>query len=170
MPLTCSMLLKYARQCSKNEPATVLWLRRQINWPPKIPLNLADLLRLESIFDVLDVYLWLSYRMPDLFPDADAVKSLQEELDKIIEQGIKGITRLFKKPKTDSVIDKEQSSCPDENLRTNGKHRKDTLSYTLISRGLLTPKMLEQLKMEWSTESNKRTSIDRKRSGPKSRS
>lgn len=42
--------------------------------------------------------------MPDLFPDADAVKTLQEELDKIIEQGIKRITRLFKKPKTGTSI------------------------------------------------------------------
>lgn len=49
-------------------------------------------------------YIICSYRMPDLFPDADAVKSLQEELDKIIEQGIKGITRLFKKSKTGTSI------------------------------------------------------------------
>ena len=40
-----------------------------------------------------------SYRMPDLFPDADAVRKLQEELDKIIEEGIEKIAKLFKKPK-----------------------------------------------------------------------
>lgn len=51
--------MQYARQCSKNEPATILWLREQINWPPKTPLNITQLLHLESLFDVLDVYLWL---------------------------------------------------------------------------------------------------------------
>lgn len=30
------------------------------------------------------------------------------------------------------------------------KYQKETLSNTLISRGLLTPKMLEQLRIEWS--------------------
>ncbi|XP_060828972.1 ATP-dependent RNA helicase SUV3 homolog, mitochondrial [Bombus pascuorum] len=169
MPLACNMLLKYARQCSNNEPATVLWLREQINWPPKMPLNLADLLRLESIFDTFDIYLWLSYRMPDLFPDADAVRTLQEELDKIIDQGIRRITKLFKKSKKDLEIEKEQLYNPDKNLQTNGKHWKDTLSYSLISQGLLTPRMLEQLKTEWSTEYNKRTSIDRKGSRSKFR-
>ncbi|CAD1475255.1 unnamed protein product, partial [Heterotrigona itama] len=136
IPLSCSMLLRYARQCSKNEPATILWLREQINWPPKTPLNITQLLHLESLFDVLDVYLWLSYRMPDLFLDADAVRKLQKELDKIIEEGIEKITQLFKKPKAGIK---------------NDKYQKDKLSQSLVSRGLLTPKMLKQLKIEWST-------------------
>lgn len=49
-------------------------------------------------------YIICSYRMPDLFPDANAVKTLQEELDKIIEQGIKRITRLVRKSKTGTSI------------------------------------------------------------------
>ncbi|KAK1130715.1 hypothetical protein K0M31_018828 [Melipona bicolor] len=153
IPLSCSMLLRYARQCSKNEPATILWLREQINWPPKTPLNITQLLHLESLFDVLDVYLWLSYRMPDLFPDADAVRKLQEELDKIIEEGIEKIAKLFKKPSTQPKEDLEISNETRHDDKFNeGKYRKDKLSQSLVSRGLLTPKMLEQLKVEWSTE------------------
>ncbi|KAF3425615.1 hypothetical protein E2986_05162 [Frieseomelitta varia] len=155
IPLSCSMLLRYARQCSKNEPATILWLREQINWPPKTPLNITQLLHLESLFDVLDVYLWLSYRMPDLFPDADAVRKLQEELDKIIEEGIEKIAKLFKKPKADFEISNETRYDDKFNEGTeinDSKYRKDKLSQSLVSKGLLTPKMLEQLKVEWSTE------------------
>lgn len=39
-----------------------------------------------------------SYRMPDLFPDGPAVRELQQELDKIIEEGVRTIAQLFKKP------------------------------------------------------------------------
>ncbi|XP_076762122.1 suv3 RNA helicase [Xylocopa sonorina] len=144
VPLTCSMFLKYARQCSKNEQATAMWLCSQIGWPPKTPTNLADLVRLEGIFDVLDVYLWLSYRMSDLFPDGDSVRQLQQELDKIIEEGIKRIAKLFKSSYAgiyNNYI-----------IYVTDKPIKGTLADTLISRGLLTPKMLEQLKTEWFSE------------------
>ncbi|CAK9823603.1 ATP-dependent RNA helicase SUV3 homolog, mitochondrial [Anthophora retusa] len=153
IPLTCSMLLKYARQYSKNEPATLAWLCKQIEWPPKIPLSIGDLIRLEGVFDVLDLYLWLSYRVPDVFPDGSRVKQIQEELDKIIEAGIKKIKNLVKSPqqgnRNENRIDEKLQKFHDK------YNERGTLSDSLISRGLLTPKMLEQLKMEWSTESDK---------------
>lgn len=61
-PLVCSMFLKYARQYSRNEPLTVEWVNRQIGWPVSVPKTMAELVHLESVFDVLDLYLWLSYR------------------------------------------------------------------------------------------------------------
>lgn len=116
VPFTCSMFLKYTRRCSKNEQATISWLCKEIDWPPQIPTNLASLMRLEGVFDVLDVYLWLSYRMPDVFPDADAVKKLQQELDKIIEAGIKKIAKLFKKSKADAETKVEEYNKMDQGL------------------------------------------------------
>ncbi|XP_012343051.2 ATP-dependent RNA helicase SUV3 homolog, mitochondrial [Apis florea] len=157
VPLTCSMFLKYARQCSKNEPVTILWLRQQIKWPPQIPSTLVELLRLEGIFDILDVYLWLSYRISNLFPDGDSVRELQYELDKIIEKGIKKITRLFQQSKTDAENKEEQLQSFENAEILDDKYQKETLSNTLISRGLLTPKMLEQLRIEWSMERHKNT-------------
>lgn len=155
IPLTCNMFLKYARECSKNEPITILWLSKQIQWPPAIPSNLSELLRLEGIFDILDIYLWLSYRIPNLFPDGDSVRNLQYELDKIIEKGIKEITSLrSSKSKIGAENNEEQQSH--ENVKTlNDNYPKGKLSNTLISRGLLTPKMLEQLRIEWSMEHSK---------------
>ncbi|CAK9811539.1 ATP-dependent RNA helicase SUV3 homolog, mitochondrial [Anthophora plagiata] len=155
IPLTCSMLLKYARQYSKNEPITISWLCKQIEWPPQTPSSIADLIRLEGVFDVLDLYLWLSYRMQDVFPDANGVKELQGELDKIIETGVKRIRNLFKQSQQ-GLGNQNESKMKDKLERLYDKYdEKKTLSDALISRGLLTPKMLEQLKMEWSTEYDK---------------
>ena len=64
MPFVCSMFLKFARQYSQNETLTFDWLCRQIGWPFASPNTLLDLVHLESVFDVLDLYLWLSYRFP----------------------------------------------------------------------------------------------------------
>lgn len=61
-PFVCSMFLKFARQYSRNEALTFDWLGRQIGWPFPCPNTLMDLVHLESVFDVLDLYLWLSYR------------------------------------------------------------------------------------------------------------
>lgn len=62
MPFICSMFLKFARQYSQNEALTFNWLCQQIGWPFAMPNTLLDLVHLESVFDVLDLYLWLSYR------------------------------------------------------------------------------------------------------------
>lgn len=62
MTFLCSMFLKFARQYSQNEAITFDWLCRQIGWPFASPNTLLDLVHLESVFDVLDLYLWLSYR------------------------------------------------------------------------------------------------------------
>ncbi|KAL3183001.1 hypothetical protein MRX96_006794 [Rhipicephalus microplus] len=96
MPFVCSMFLKFARQYSRNEQLTCQWLGRNINWPLAVPKTIMDLVHLEAVFDVLDLYLWLSYRFPDLFPDAEAVRAMQQELDSIIQKGVLNITQLLR--------------------------------------------------------------------------
>ena len=61
-PFVCSMFLKFTRQYSQNRPLTFDWLCRQIGWPLATPHKLTDLVHLEGVYDVLDLYLWLSYR------------------------------------------------------------------------------------------------------------
>lgn len=156
VPFTCNMLLKYARQCSKNTPITISWLCLQIQWPSRVPINLVELVRLEAVFDVLDIYLWLSYRMPDMFPNADAVRNLQKELDKTIEEGVQAIAKLFSKGGTVKLAEK-----PEKTQHNDNSLGKNTLTRSLISRGLLTPQMLEQLKVEWSTEHKKRKTMNK---------
>jgi ATP-dependent RNA helicase SUPV3L1/SUV3 len=74
------------------------------------PVTIVDLVHLEGVFDVLDLYLWLSYRFMDMFPDSLLVQEMQQELDKIIQQGVFNITQLLKKSekiKTGPMDDEE---------------------------------------------------------------
>ncbi len=96
----CTMFLKFARQYCNNQPMTLDWLCRNINWPFSAPNNITELVHLESVFDVLDLYLWLSYRFEDLFPDSELVRDMQKELDVIILQGVINITKLLKASET----------------------------------------------------------------------
>ncbi|XP_067833342.1 ATP-dependent RNA helicase SUPV3L1, mitochondrial, partial [Heptranchias perlo] len=95
-PFVCTSFLKFARQFSRNEPLTFDWLCRHVNWPLIPPNNIKDLVHLEAVHDVLDLYLWLSYRFMDMFPDANFVRDIQTELDAIIQTGVKNITRLIR--------------------------------------------------------------------------
>ena len=62
MPLVCTMFMKIARQFSNGELVTFDWLCHQIGWPFSPPVTILDLIHLEAVHDVLDLYLWLSYR------------------------------------------------------------------------------------------------------------
>nr|XP_033799549.1 ATP-dependent RNA helicase SUPV3L1, mitochondrial [Geotrypetes seraphini] len=99
-PFVCTALLKFARQFSRNEPMTFDWLCRHINWPLVPPKNIKDLVHLEAVHDVLDLYLWLSYRFMDMFPHANVVREIQKELDDIIQTGVCNITKLIRVSET----------------------------------------------------------------------
>nr|XP_048713361.1 ATP-dependent RNA helicase SUPV3L1, mitochondrial isoform X2 [Caretta caretta] len=95
--------LMFARQFSRNEPLTFDWICRHSNWPLVPPKNIKDLVHLEAVHDVFDLYLWLSYRFMDMFPDASLVRDIQKELDNIIQIGVRNITRLIRASEATSV-------------------------------------------------------------------
>ncbi|XP_025910701.1 ATP-dependent RNA helicase SUPV3L1, mitochondrial isoform X8 [Apteryx rowi] len=104
-PFVCTTLLKtslnplvlqFARQFSRNEPLTFDWLCRHTKWPLAPPKNIKELVHLEAVHDVFDLYLWLSYRFMDMFPDAVLVRDIQKKLDDIIQIGVCNITRLIR--------------------------------------------------------------------------
>lgn len=92
--------LKFARQYSRNDTITFNWLCSQVGWPFSIPKTIIDLVHLEAVFDVLDLYLWFSYRFMDIFPEANLVRDIQQELDEIIQQGVFQITKLLQNSET----------------------------------------------------------------------
>lgn len=59
MPFVCSMFLKFARKYSKNEAVTIDFVKENCGWPFSLPKTIVDLVHLESVFDVMDLYLWL---------------------------------------------------------------------------------------------------------------
>ncbi|NXA36667.1 SUV3 helicase, partial [Eudromia elegans] len=95
-PFVCTTLLKFARQFSRNEPLTFDWLCRHTKWPLAPPKNIKELMHLEAVHDVFDLYLWLSYRFMDMFPDATLVRDIQKKLDDIIQIGVCNITKLIR--------------------------------------------------------------------------
>ncbi|NXG08149.1 SUV3 helicase, partial [Sakesphorus luctuosus] len=95
-PFVCTTLLKFARQFSRNEPLTFDWLCRHTKWPLAAPKNIKELVHLEAVHDVFDLYLWLSYRFMDMFPDAALVRDIQKKLDDIIQVGVRNITKLIR--------------------------------------------------------------------------
>ena len=95
MPLVLTMFVKIARQFSKGELLTFNWLCHQVGWPIAPPTSILGLSHLEACHDVFDLYLWLSYRFPDSFPDVDLIRSVQRQLDDIIRNGVARIIELI---------------------------------------------------------------------------
>lgn len=159
LPFVCATFLKMVRQYSRNEPITRNWLSGTVEWPLPSPRTILDLVHLESVFDVLELYLWLSYRFPDMFPDVKLVRDMETELDAIIQQGIFQITRLLRN--SEQMIRDEDSgfAIGHGSKRVNKMlagqsmgEEKGKLSELLVARGLITPQMLKKLQQELSTD------------------
>uniref|UniRef100_H3D8F5 ATP-dependent RNA helicase SUPV3L1, mitochondrial n=2 Tax=Tetraodon nigroviridis TaxID=99883 RepID=H3D8F5_TETNG len=168
-PFVCTSFLKFARQFSRDEPLTFDWVCRHVNWPLAAPKNIKDLVHLEAVHDVLDLYLWLSYRFMDMFPDTAMVRKIQQELDEVIQQGVRNITRLIRatdpamadtlqtqggRRAFDRLLGGRQlaSGKSHGGQRSGGDSVGNSLSDRLVKDGLLTPDLLRQLQQEWSKE------------------
>ncbi|KAK2920307.1 ATP-dependent RNA helicase SUPV3L1, mitochondrial isoform X2 [Channa argus] len=170
-PFVCTSFLKFARQFSRDEPLTFDWVCRHVSWPVAPPKNIKDLVHLEAVHDVLDLYLWLSYRFMDMFPDTASVREIQRVLDDIIQQGVRNITRLIRA--TDPVIadslpthsGRGRQTVGNSNAasgsyltgsrgrrsqRSSGEVIDSSLASRLVRDGLLTPDLLRELQREWS--------------------
>ncbi|KAF4533159.1 hypothetical protein B566_EDAN001701 [Ephemera danica] len=160
LPNSALSNLMFSRQYSKNEALTFDWLCRNIGWPFAPPKTIIDLIHLEAVFDVLDLYLWFSYRFLDLFPDGTLVRDIQRELDDIIQQGVFQLTRLLKNSLSSSA---EVSGDEDEFTMSRNKQAylreprslesvgRGRLTERLLAQGLLTPHMLQTLQREWTS-------------------
>nr|XP_040059284.1 ATP-dependent RNA helicase SUPV3L1, mitochondrial [Gasterosteus aculeatus aculeatus] len=165
-PFVCTSFLKFARQFSRDEPLTFDWVARHVSWPLSAPKNIKDLVHLEAVHDVLDLYLWLSYRFMDMFPDTALVRGTQKELDEIIQQGVRNITRLIRAadPTVTGPLQTQGSSGgqaggKNANAGSRGQRGQRGLGETdsslagrLVRDGLLTPDLLRQLQREWSKD------------------
>lgn len=99
-PFSVAMFTKFVRQFSSGEPVTAEWMKNIIGWPLEPPKNIDELSYLEAVFDAFELYLWLSYRFVDIFPEPDSVRDLQKDLDKMIGGGVSNIVKLIKAPRT----------------------------------------------------------------------
>ncbi|CAG5009895.1 unnamed protein product [Parnassius apollo] len=160
-PFVCATFLKMVRQYSRNEPITKSWLSNVVDWPLPSPKTIMDLVHLEAVFDVLELYLWLSYRFPDMFPDVKLVREMETELDAIIQQGIFQITRLLRN--SEQVLKEGHENVEvlgrgkkSTHVHSRGDESKGKLSEMLVAKGLITPQMLKKLQQELSADNTER--------------
>ena len=62
IPLVTTMFMNIVRHYSNGGMITFDWLSHQLGFPLGDPSTIGDLVHLESVHGVLDIYLWLSYR------------------------------------------------------------------------------------------------------------
>ena len=88
--LISSCFVKFVRYYSKNEPVTAEILQDMIKWPlpPNSPVDIDNLKHLEVVYDVLDLYLWLSFRFKETFIDTEIITQMRLELEEIIFKGV----------------------------------------------------------------------------------
>lgn len=105
----------------------------------------------------------------DMFPDTALVREIQQELDDIIQQGVRNITRLIR-ANDPANADPLQirgsrrviggtgsshqltSSKGQRGQRGSGEAMDSSLAGRLVRDGLLTPDLLRQLQREWSKD------------------
>lgn len=107
----------------------------------------------------------------DMFPDTAMVREIQQELDKVIQQGVRNITRLIRasdpamadtlqtrggRRGLDGALGSHQlaSGRGPRRPRSGADSVASSLSDRLVKDGLLTPDLLRQLQREWSKEQN----------------
>ncbi|XP_041972832.1 ATP-dependent RNA helicase SUV3 homolog, mitochondrial [Aricia agestis] len=153
LPFVCATFLKMVRQYSRNEPITKRWMCNVVDWPLPSPKTIMDLVHLEAVFDVLELYLWLSYRFPDMFPEVRLVREMETELDGLIQQGIFQITRLLRNSEEVMKEDNgEARTVRGKTLSPGRDEARGKLSDMLVARGLITPQMLKKLQQELTSE------------------
>ena len=103
---------------------------------PKKAITQKDLLLVEDEVKKISLYLWLSYKLPNLFPDHDKAYILRNSFNSFIEKSLKGTLisddsfvekRFDKKPYKDKN-NKDDSLKKDFERRAESKNKKTSFS------------------------------------------
>ena len=88
LPFTRVMLIRFARAISSGKIISAEGLRRVIGWPPTRPTSLRSMQELEVLHESFDLYLWLSYRYPEIFVDREKIRAMQSQLQTVINNSL----------------------------------------------------------------------------------
>ena len=85
-----SMLIKQAFEVYINAIVKnrVIRYKASITLPKRV-ISQKDLLQIEDEVKKITLYLWLSYKMPELFPDKEKARMKRDALNKFIEKSLK---------------------------------------------------------------------------------
>ena len=122
-----SRFVNFARAYSENEAVTIENLKNNLRWSSLgIPENIESLVHLENIYDVLDLYLWLSFRFPTIFSYPEQVKEMRIQLESFVEKGIERFLGEKKKktsfrPTSARSVNKPENKILEESSDTSEK-------------------------------------------------
>uniref|UniRef100_A0A0K0DD30 ATP-dependent RNA helicase SUV3 homolog, mitochondrial n=1 Tax=Angiostrongylus cantonensis TaxID=6313 RepID=A0A0K0DD30_ANGCA len=166
--LTSSAFVKMVRRFSSGQCLTYDWMLDMLNWESLgQPENLQQLEHLEKVYEVLDTYLWLSLRFPDMLPDELAIRDSCRKLDAILQISVDNILEILensavgdarkgsilKKMRERAQTEKEKEEYEkslNQELRLPDKRKglRKSILQSVLSRTGLSPDELEQLKQE----------------------
>lgn len=86
--------VRLARRFSDGLAITFDWFCESIQWPLPRPTNVSMLLDMCKLYNLIDLYLWLSYKFPDMFPDRERVRQLGVLIEGYISEAIAMVSSL----------------------------------------------------------------------------
>lgn len=132
-----SCFVKFVRYYSRNEELTGEILKRLLGYPFKTPTSLNELAHLEDLYDVLDLYLWLSFRFAAIFCQKEEVFEIRSELEEVIFKGVKELLsnkNSTNRPVTGSNLTKKVRAINENMSKRNALNEKiQKISTTLRS-------------------------------------
>lgn len=160
--------MQFATQFSLHQPITYEFVAKQCEFPLSPPKTLSDLIRLEQIFDILDLYMWFSYRFVEMFPEGDKIKSAQLQLDQLIQDGVQDLTKILKclgptaegNESTPTPIVGDKVSVSTTKTTTDGSTLTGSMAAHLLSQGIISAAVLKKLHEEWRNEPNPKQNAD----------
>uniref|UniRef100_A0A8R1E4X8 RNA helicase n=1 Tax=Caenorhabditis japonica TaxID=281687 RepID=A0A8R1E4X8_CAEJA len=142
---TAAAFVKMARRFSTGQALTYEWLTDMLEWPPKPATNVTELSFLEQTYEILDQYMWLSMRFPDMLPDEPRAREASKQLDTMIQEGVESFMSLLSADiKPQKPVEKLEKP-PSEKAK---KPRKSSILQSLLSRNDISEADLEQLREE----------------------
>ena len=91
---------------------------------PKKTITQKDLLLVEDEVKKISLYLWLSYKFPELFPDHDKAYILRNSFNSFIEKSLKGHLVQEETPRKTFIRKREGDDKKDKNMKKNYNSRR----------------------------------------------
>ncbi|EGT36344.1 hypothetical protein CAEBREN_06112 [Caenorhabditis brenneri] len=145
---TAAVFVKMARRFSTGQALTYDWLIDMLEWPPKPATNLNELALLEQNYEILDQYMWLSMRFPDMLPDEPRVREASKLLDKMIQEGVESFMSLISVAQSESKEPRASNSQSEKVSKSSEKTKKSSILEALLKRADISEEDLEQLRDE----------------------
>ncbi|EFO26445.2 hypothetical protein LOAG_02037 [Loa loa] len=135
---TC--FVRIARRFAEGQAINYNWFCEIIQWPLPKPTSVTMLLDMCKLYNLIDLYLWLSYKFPDIFPDRERVRLLGKLIESYINEALLTMSEI-----TSSQPDDEEDGYLDE---VSDQGRMESISERLLRKGLVNESELLSLREE----------------------